>query len=166
MTDFSETYVKIAEATAASRDALTNAVEPLSDTANYLSTGLAGNVKVVVDVQTSGTWDEVSAQISPTQFEVDNLIPANSAWTQVNDLSLSNSAYLGLVTSINNYVVSYVLGSDKASGGTYGATLQIFLDTDCTWDADPSAGAGAPTAWIELMQAAGFSVVDTHPDNA
>ena len=54
----------------------------------------------------------------------------------------------------------------KISGGTYGATLQAFLDDDCTWDNDPSAGAGAPTSWIDLMIAAGFDVVDTNPDNA
>ncbi len=167
---FEEVYVKIAEATANSRDALTGAVEPLSDTANYNSTGLAGNVKTVVDIQTNSATDGFTeTTISETQFEIDNLIPANSTWTQMQDLAQSNTPYNAIVTALNNFVVANVLS--KASlgaynGSTYQTTLQLFLDLDCNWDSDPSAGAGSPTAWINLMQAAGFDVIDTHPDNA
>ena len=163
MAKFSETYVQIAEATAASRDALTVAVEPMSDTSNYNSTALSGNVKTIVDIQTKslpGSWDE-DATISETTFELQNLSAANSAWSQIKDVSISNAPYLGLVTAINNFVVNNVLGVDG-----YESDLQTFIDSDCTWDSDPSSGAGAPTSWITLMQAAGFDVVDTHPDNA
>lgn len=166
MANFQDIYVRMAEATAASRDALTGAIAPLSDTSDYNSSGLAGNVKTVVDTVTTGSWTETT--ISGVQFELDNLSPANSAWTQMQDLSTSDSVYTGLVTSINNHVINYVLGkvTDNAEsiGGVYQSTLQGFLDIDCQWDSDPSAGAGAPTSWIELMVASGFDVVDTYVD--
>jgi len=167
---FEQVYVKIAEATAASRDALTATVTPLGDTNNYGDTGdgLAGNVKTVVDVQTQGEAGEfIETSISETQFEIDNLVAANSTWTQMQDLTTSNTPYNAIVTSLNNFVTANVLGKASAGaavGGLYQETLQLFLDLDCNWDSDPSAGAGAPTAWIELMQAAGFDVVDTEVD--
>lgn len=165
MANFQETYVKIAEATASSRDLLTDSVEPMSDTADYNSTGLSGNVKTVVDVQTSGeAGDFDESTISEITFELQVLSPANSAWGQVRDVSTSNAPYLGLVTAINDYVVNFVLGEATTNptsiGGVYQSTLQGFLDIDCVWDSEPSA-AGAPTSWITLMQAAGYDVVDT-----
>lgn len=167
---FEQVYVKIAEATAASRDALTSTVTPLGDSTDYDGTGLNGNVRTIVDIQSAGeAGDFTETSISETQFEVDNLVPANSTWTQMQDLATSNTPYNAIVTSLNNFVVSNVLGQTSAGaavGGVYQVTLQLFLDLDCNWDSDPSAGAGAPTAWINLMQAVGFDVVDTHIDNA
>ena len=157
---FQETYVKIAEATASSRDALSAAVEPMSDTADYNDTGRSGNVKVVVDVQAKPAAGSFTEDISEATFETQVLPPANSSWSQVRDVTISNAAYLGLVTALNNFVVDYVLGVDG-----YSDNLQDFIDNDCIWDSDPSANAGAPTSWIELMQAAGYDVVDTNPDN-
>ena len=158
---FQVTYVKIAEATAASRDALTAAVPPMSDTDDYNGTTLDGNVKTVVDVQTKpldGSFTETN--ISETQFELDTLAPANRSWGQVRDVAVSSAPYLGLVIAINDFVTVNVLGVDG-----YSDNLQDFLDNDCIWDSDPSANAGAPTSWIILMQSAGYPVVDTNPDN-
>ena len=154
MAEFQTFYVKIAEATAASRDALTNAVEPLSDTADYLSTGLTGNVKTVVDVVSDpgGSFDE--AAISEVQFEVDTLVPANSTWTQMQDLSLSNTPYNAIVTALNNFVTDNVLG---VAG--YSSTLQDFIDNDCVWS---DASVGAPASWIDLCNANGFTLTDTY----
>jgi len=167
---FEKTYVQIAEATAASRDALSESIEPLGDTSNYITTGLSGNVKTVVDVQTDGEAGSFTeSTISEIQFEVDTLVPANSTWTQVSDLASGNSQYNAIVSALNNFVINNVLGKASAgafNGSTYQTTLQLFLDLDCNWDSDPSAGAGAPTSWIALMVASGFSVVDTNPDNA
>lgn len=168
---FAKIYVDIAEATAASRDALTNAMEPLGDAEDYLNTGKAGNVKTIVDVQTqsSGGGNFTETSISEIAFEVANLVPANSTWTQMQDLSNANTPYNAIVTSLNNFVINNVLGAETSktgSGGAYQSTLQDFLDIDCAdyWDTDPSAGAGAPKSWIELMQSNGFDVVDTYPD--
>lgn len=167
--NFQAIYVEIAEATAASRDALTSAVEPISDTNSYLSTGKDGNVKTIVDV-TIAPNTFLEDTISEVQFEVDTLAPANSTWTEMQDLSLSNTPYNAIVTALNNFVINNVLGeaTDNATSidSLYQTTLQDFMDIDCDWDEDPSAGAGAPTAWIELMQSNGYNVVDTHPDNA
>jgi len=170
MANFQTFYVKIAEATAASRDALTEAVEPLGDTDGYLSTSLDGNVKTIVDITSdpAGSFDE--STISEIQFEIDTLVPANSTWTQVGDLSTANSPYNAIVTALNNFVIANVLGESTSNsssiGGVYQTTLQGFLDIDCDWDSDPSAGAGAPTSWINLMVSSGYSVVDTHPDGS
>lgn len=149
--NFETFYVKIAEATAASRDSLTASPAFLGDSSG-------GNVETIVDVTTISFTEE---NISEVQFEVDNLNAANSTWTQMLDLATANSPYNPIVTSLNNFVINNVLGIDN-----YSTTLQAFIDDDCNWDSDPSAGAGAPTSWIQLMQAAGFDVVDTHPDNA
>ena len=65
------------------------------------------------------------------------------------------------VVAINDFVINNVLGV-----APYSTDLQTFIDDNCVWDLDPSANAGAPTAWIELMQSAGYDVVDTNPDNA
>ena len=100
---FQEVYVQIAEATAASRELLDAAVKPLSDTTDYDGTGLDGNVRVVVDVQAAGSANDFTeTSISETQFEVDNLVPANSTCTQMQDLSISNTPYNAIVTSLNN----------------------------------------------------------------
>jgi len=152
MADFGQTYVKIAEATAASRDALDGTVAPLGDTADY-SGGLAGNIKTIVDVITSGSWTETG--ISGVQFEIDTLIPANSTWKQIQDLSTSNSPYNSLVVALNNFVINYVLGETKGTVETYSSTLADFIANDCVWT-DPSVGA--PTSWLNLSAAAGFTV--------
>ena len=157
-TKFSEVYVKIAEATAASRVALISSVEPMSDTSNYLSTGLDGVLRVVVDTTVDTSWTD-DPTISGTLFELANLVTANSAASGITDTAITDEPFLGIVTSINTFVVDNVLGVDG-----YSATLQAFIDDDCTWDSDPSAGAGAPTSWIELMIIAGFDVVDTNVD--
>lgn len=151
----------MAEATAASRDALTAAVEPMSDTDDYNGTTLSGNVKTVVDVQTKPLDGSFAENISETTFELQTLSATNSSWSQIRDVAVSNAPYLGLVTALNNFVINNVLGVSP-----YSSDLQTFIDVNCVWDSDPSANAGAPTAWIELMQAAGYDVVDTNPDNA
>jgi hypothetical protein len=160
MADFQETYVKIAEATAASRDALNDAVTPLGDSTSYDGLGSDGNVKVIVDVQSSGeTGDFNESTISEIQFEIDTLVPANSTWTQVRDIATSDSAYTVLVTALNNYVINNVLGEVSDSGtdsGSYQATLQLFIENDCVWS-DPSLGS--PASWLSLSTSAGFTVL-------
>ena len=159
MANFQETYVKIAEATAASRDALDGTVAPLGDTTDYDALGSDGNVRVVVDTVTD---DFTEPTISGVQFEIDNLIPANSTWTQMRDLSLSNTPYNGLVVALNDFVTNYVLGevttNPSSVDGLYQTTLQGFIDIDCSWS-DPSIGA--PLSWVELSAGAGFDVEDT-----
>jgi len=164
MAFFQDFYVKIAEATAASRDALDSAVGPLGDTADYNGTGLSGNIKTIVDTQTTGEtggFEDNNSLISEVQFEIANLIAANSTWTQVRDLATSGSAYAGLVVSLNNYVINNVLGKDTddssaVPSGTFSTTLQGFLDNDCDWS-DASTG-GVPASWITLMNNSGFDV--------
>ena len=164
MANFQEIYVKIAEATAASRDALDATVAPLGDTSDYDGSGSDGNIRVIVDTVTEAgtTWTETG--ISPVQFEISTLIPANSTWTQMQDLATSNSPYNSVVTALNNFVITYVLGAttdNSGSGGTYQSTLQGFIDNDCKWT-DPSVGC--PASWISLSVANGFSVVDSITD--
>ncbi len=169
MANFQETYVKIAEATAASRDALTGTVTPLGDSSDYNGAGLDSNVKTIVDIVSDPGGSFTEEAISEIQFEIDTLIPANSSWTQMRDLALSNSPYNAVVSALNDFVTTNVLGvaTDNATSidNLYQTTLQGFLDIDCVWDNDPSAGAGAPTTWINLMVANGYSVVDTNVDN-
>jgi len=155
MADFQEIYVKIAEATAASRDALDATVAPLGDTTDYDNAGSDGNIRVIVDTVTDD-FDE--ADIKGVQFEIDNLIPANSTWTQMQDLAVSNTPYNSLVTALNNFVTNFVLEKTSNSGtdnGKYQATLQLFIENDCVWS-DPSVGA--PQSWLDLSDAAGFTV--------
>ena len=154
MANFQLTYVKIAEATAASRDALDATVDPLGDALDYSGTGLAGNIRVIVDTVTND-FDEDT--IEGVQFEIDNLIPANSTWKQMDDLSTSNSPYNGLVVALNNFVTRYVLGATSTAGsedGAYASTLANFIANDCVWS-DPSVGA--PQSWIDLSTLAGFT---------
>jgi hypothetical protein len=158
--EFQLTYVKIAEATAASKDALNASVTPLSDTSDYDGNGSDGNIRVIVDTVSGPgiTWDEIN--ISPMQFELDNITPINSTFKQIQDLSFSNTPYNPIVNSLNNFVINNVLGrateNPTSIGGLYQTTLQNFIDIDCVWS-DPSIGA--PASWIELSSASGFDII-------
>jgi len=150
---FQEIYVKIAEATSDSRDALDKSLEPLSDSEDYLGTGLEGNIEVIRNLRYGTSFEEEN--ISEVVFVVANLNPAIATYSSLNN-KITN-AYCGpVVTSLNNYVINRVLGEESEAGtddGKYQSTLQLFIENDCVW-----TEGSAPQTWLDLCTHFGFTV--------
>ncbi len=148
-------YVLIAEATASSKDTFTNAVEPLSETDDYLSTGLSGNIQTIIDIQVDTGFIEDS--IDEILFVLTTLNPAINTYTIINDSANRDPQYNAVVVSLNNYIINNVLGVESVSGtddGKYQPTLQLFIENDCVWT-DPG---GSPQSWLDLSTKYGFTV--------